>query len=160
MRIDCIASTVEDSQQDLKICKDVDGQLSDTCAIRRHSDEIIIPSRLMNYVVVHCRRRVHTLCCRMRIKHEINIQLQKLDWWQKEKNVKKKIRQSSSPSMMQTKQKQLQILRNRGRWIIEFIEDLNRMQSTEFSCPRRRNEFWQTASTPSLRVSLCWKNAS
>ena len=44
--------------------------------------------------------------------------------------------------------------------MIMFIEDLNKMQSTEFTCPRRRNEFWQTASTPSLRTSLLWKNAS
>ena len=48
---------------------------------------------------------------------------------------------------------------NKGEWSY-FIEDLNKMQSTEFTCPRRRNEFWQTASTPSLRTSLCWKNAS
>ena len=34
------------------------------------------------------------------------------------------------------------------------------MQSTEFTCPRRRNEFWQTASKPSLRTSLCSEDAS
>ena len=28
------------------------------------------------------------------------------------------------------------------------------MQSTEFTCPQRRNEFWHTASTPSLCTSL------
>ena len=28
-------------------------------------------------------------------------------------------------------------------------------QSTEFTCPRRMNEFWHTASTPSVRTSLC-----
>ena len=76
------------------------------------------------------RRRVHILCCLMWVKDEINIPLQKLNWWQKEKNVKKKIIQSSSPTTMQTKQKQLQISRNRGRWRIKFIENMNKMQST------------------------------
>ena len=28
------------------------------------------------------------------------------------------------------------------------------MQSTEFNCPQRRNEFWQTKSKPSVRTSL------
>ena len=59
----------------------------------------------------------------MWIKHEINILLQKLDWWQKKKTVKKNILQSSSPITMQTKQKNVQISRSRGRWIIKFIED-------------------------------------
>ena len=76
------------------------------------------------------RRRVHILCCLMWVKDEINIPLQKLNWWQKEKNVKEKIIQSSSPTTMQTKQKQLQISRNRGRWRITFIENLNKMEST------------------------------
>ena len=107
-----------------------------------------------------CRKRVHILCWRMWIKHEINIPLQKLNWWQKEKNVKKKIIQSSSPTAMQTKQNNLQISRSRGKWSIKFIEDLNKMQSTEFTRPRRKNEFWQTEPTPSLCTSLCWKNAS
>ena len=78
----------------------------------------------------------------------------------KGKNVKKKIMQSSSPTTMQTKQKNLQISRSWGRWILKFIEDLNKMQSIEFSCPRRRKQFWQTASTPSLRTCLCSKNSS
>ena len=84
----------------------------------------------------------------------------KAELWQKEKNVKKKIMQSSSPTTMQTKQKNLQISRSWGRWILKFIEDLNKMQSIEFSCPRRRKQFWQTASTPSLRTCLCSKNSS
>ena len=25
-----------------------------------------------------------------------------------------------------------------------FIDDLGKMQRTEFTCPQRRNEFWQT----------------
>ena len=33
---------------------------------------------------------------------------------------------------MPAKQKQLQIQRSRGRWIIKFIDDLSQMQSTEF----------------------------
>ena len=44
---------------------------------------------------------------------------------------------------MPAKQKYLQIQRNRGRRIIKFIDDLSKMQSTEFTCPQRRNEFWQ-----------------
>ena len=105
-------------------------------------------------VVYTHRKVVHTLCCRMWIKHEIHTLLQKLDWWQKKKNVKKEIIQSSPPTAMQTKQRQLQISRSRGRWIIKFIKDLNRMQSAEFTRPRRRNEFWQTACTPSLCTSF------
>ena len=66
----------------------------------------------------------------MWVKDEINIPLQKLNWWQKVKNVKKKIIQSSSPTTMQTKQKQLQISRNRGRCRIKFIKNMNKMQST------------------------------
>ena len=52
------------------------------------------------------------------------------------------------------KQKQLQIQRNRGRWIIKFIDEMSKMQRTEFTCPQRRNEFWQTKSEPSLCTSL------
>ena len=33
------------------------------------------------------------------------------------------------------------------------------MQNTEFTCPQRRNEFWQTMYKPSLCTSLCWKSA-
>ena len=186
MRIDCVASTAEDSKQDLKCLKNADKDLSDIHSIRRHSAEIIVASRLTNYVmfdhkgsdahgrVCHtkkrdtqkecthtlCRRRVHILCCRMWIKHEINVPLQKLDWWQKKKNAKKKILQSSSPATMQTKQKNVQISRSRGMWIVKFIKDLNKMQSTEFYCPRRRSEFLQTALTPSSCTSPRWKNAS
>ena len=35
-----------------EICKDEDGELSDIRAIRRHSGEILIPSILMNYVMI------------------------------------------------------------------------------------------------------------
>ena len=35
-----------------EICKAEDGELSDFRAIRRHSSEIIIPPRLMNYVMI------------------------------------------------------------------------------------------------------------
>ena len=35
-----------------------------------------------------------------------------------------------------------------------FIDDLTKMQSTEFTCPQRRNELWQTKSKQSLRTSL------
>ena len=126
-----------------EIRKNEEGELSDIRAIRRHSAEIVLPSRLKNYMMFHHkgevthgrvrhtkkkvthrkevhtlnRRRVHILCCRMWVKHEINISLQKLNWWQKEMSVKKKIIKSSSPTTMQTKQKNLQISRNRGRWL-------------------------------------------
>ena len=75
----------------------------------------------MKYVMIRCRRVWHkegdtqgsdTLST-MWIMHEIDTLLQKLDRWQKKKNVKKEIRQFSSPTTMQTKQKQLQISRNR-----------------------------------------------
>ena len=69
----------------------------------------------------------------MWIKHEINILVQKLDWWQKKKNVKKNIIQSSLPKTMQTKQKNLQISRSQGRWIIKFIEDSE--QNAEYWIP-------------------------
>ena len=54
-----------------------------------------------------------------------------------------------------------QIQRNPEReWIIKFIDDLSKMQSTEFTCPHRRNEFWQTKSKPYIAYqSLRWKNA-
>ena len=182
MRIDCFASTSEDSKQDLKSAKtNADKELSVIRAIRRHSAEIIISPRPMNYVMFHhmggdthrrmCHTKkvwhtqteythsvygkgIHTLLCRIWIKHEINIMLQKLDWWRKKK-VKKKIILSSSPTTMQTKQKNLQISGNRGRWLVKFFEYLNKMQSTEFTCLRRKKEIWQTASMPSLCTSLC-----
>ena len=37
----------------LEICKNADKELSDIRAIRRHSAEIIIPSRMTNYVMFH-----------------------------------------------------------------------------------------------------------
>ena len=44
-----------------EICKHEDGELSEIRAIRRHSAEIIIHSRPMNYVMIHHTRRVtHT----------------------------------------------------------------------------------------------------
>ena len=43
-----------------EICKDEDGELGDSCAIRRLSDEIVLPSRPMNYVMFHHKRRWHT----------------------------------------------------------------------------------------------------
>ena len=130
-----------------EICKHEDGELSEIRAIRRHSAEIIIHSRPMNYVMIHHTRRVthteegvtqrrgdthreyphskkikgaHTLCWRMWSKHKINILLQKLHWWQKKKKTKKII-QSSSPTTMQTKQNNLQISRGRERWMRKFI---------------------------------------
>ena len=59
----------------LKICNDEDEESNNIRAIRRHSSEIIILSRQ------ELRKGIHTLCCRMWIKHEINILLQKLVWW-------------------------------------------------------------------------------
>ena len=107
------------------------------------------------YTHSKCKTRIHKLCCRMWIKHEINILLQKLALVTKKKNVKTKLIQSSSPTTMQTKQNNLQISRNRGRWLVKFIENLNKMQSTEFTSLRRKNEFWQTTSTPSSWTGLC-----
>ena len=105
----------------IEICKNADKEVSGIRLIRRHSAETIIPSRLTNYVMFHhkgsdthgrvchtkkkwhtkreytlslCRRRIHVLCCRMWVKHEINIPLQKLNWLQKEKNVMNKIMQN------------------------------------------------------------------
>ena len=48
-----------------------------------------------------------------------------------EKERKEEIIQSSSPTTMQRMQNNSQISRSRGRWIIKFIEDLNKMQSIE-----------------------------
>ena len=84
--------------------------MSDIHAIRRHSAEIIISSRPMNYVMFHHKRvATHTEECvthrkachtkkewhtkgatHMWIKHEINILLQKLDWWQKNRRKRRK----------------------------------------------------------------------
>ena len=154
-RIDCHCLHRRRFKTRFEICKDEDGELSDIRAIRRHSAEIII-----RYVMIHYKGVTHydwlQKGCRtqegdtqgsdtlsfMRIKHEINILLNKLDWWQKKKNVKKEVIQSSSPTVIQTKQKQLQMSRSRGRWIIKSVEDQNKMQSTNFYCPRRKNEFW------------------
>ena len=44
----------------LEICKNADKEFSDIRAIRRHSAEIIIPSRMTNYVMFHHKRRWHT----------------------------------------------------------------------------------------------------
>ena len=151
MRIHCIAFTVEASKQSFEICKDEDGDLSDTRAIRRHSGEILIPSRLMNYVMI-LYKEYHSST--MWIEHEIKNLLQKLDWWQIKKDHEEEDKQFSS-QLLPAKQKQLQISRNRGRRSIKFIEELSKMQSTVFTCPRRRNEFWQTAFMPSLRTSPC-----
>ena len=84
--------------------------MSDIHAIRRHSAEIIISSRPMTYVMFHHKRGVthteefvtHRKACHtkkgwhtkgathMWIKHEINILLQKLDWWQKNRRKRRK----------------------------------------------------------------------
>ena len=52
MRIDCIASTAEDSKQDLKSVE-MQTKFQAIFSIRRHSAEIMIPSRLTNYVMFH-----------------------------------------------------------------------------------------------------------
>ena len=155
MRIYCIASTAEDSKQNWKsvTCRqrikryscdpktfsgdnysfenDELRNVSQGCDTQKSvSHKEKVTHKKEAHILSLCRRRVHILCCLMWVKDEINIPLQKLNWWQKEKNVKKKIIQSSSPTTMQTKQKQLQISRNRGRWRIKFIENLNKMQST------------------------------
>ena len=43
-----------------EICKNADKELSDIRVIRRHSAEIIIPSRLTNHVMFHHKARWHT----------------------------------------------------------------------------------------------------
>ena len=185
MRTGCIASTAEDSKQNWKSVKcrqrikpyscdpktfsgdnysfeinelrEVPPQKEVThtaeCVTQRKSD-----TQKGEYTYSLYRRRVHIFCCLMWTKEEINIPLQKLNWWQMVKNVKKKIIQSSPPTTMQTKQKQLQISRKVTHQIYWKYEQ--NAEYSEFYCPRRRNEFWQTVSTPSLRASLCWKNAS
>ena len=171
-----------------EICENEDGELSDIRAIRRHSDEIVFPSRLTNYVMFHhnwgdththrrvChtkkgwhREEIHTLIILKEGTHTLlsyvdqardQYSIAKAGLVTGEKERKEENHTIFSPTTMQTKQKNLQISRSRGRWIIKFIEDLNQVQSTEFYCPWRRNEFWQTASTPSLSTSLHWKNAA
>ena len=41
--------------------------------------------------------------------------------------------------------------KNRGRWLIKFM---NKMKNTEFSCPRRRNEFWETVCSINTYLSM------
>ena len=42
---------------------------------------------------------------------------------------------------------------------IKFIEDLSKTQSTEFTCPQRRNEFWQTATLTQFHQKVAnWPN--
>ena len=84
-----------------EICTDEDGELSDIC-------EIIIPSRLMNYVMIPDKEYFSSTTW---IEHEINTLLQKLHWWQKKKIIKKEHKKLSS-QLLPAKQKQLQISRN------------------------------------------------
>ena len=183
-RIDCLASTSEDSKQNLKSAKtNADKELSVIRAIRRHSAEIIISPRPMNYVMFHhkmggdthrrmChtkkvwhthKRSTHTLYMERGYTHSAVVYGSSTrsifcckSWiGDGRQKVKKKIISSSSPTTMQTKQKNLQMSGNRGRWLVKFFEYLNKMQSTEFTCLRRKKEIWQTASMPSLCTSLC-----
>ena len=133
--IDCVASTVEDSKQDLKSVK-----------MKMENKPILERSETIKGVVCTqmTPREGHTqgsdTLSITWIEHEINTLLQKLNWWQKKKK--------------RTEETHTIFFTNNDA-VIKFVEDLNNMQSTEFTRPRRRNEFWQTASTPSLRTSLC-----
>ena len=73
----------------------------------------------------------------------------------RKKNVKKDIKHFSSPTAMQTMQKQLQMSRSPGRWMTKFIEDLNKMQSIAFTCPRRKNEFGVPVYAEGMRRKSC-----
>ena len=67
--------------------------MSDIRAIPRRSGEIRIPPRLMNYVMIPYTGHNSSIPW---MEHEINTLLQKLDWWQKKKNMKKEDKQYSS----------------------------------------------------------------
>ena len=158
----------------LEICKNEAGELSENRAIRRHSAEIIIPSRLVNYVLFHHKGWWHTQKKGVTQRMEVDTPyiyieggfshtlLTYVDQARDQYSIAKaglvaeEERKKGNQTILFTNSD----ADSRGRWIIKFIEDLNKMQSTEFYCPRRKNEFWQTASTPSLCTSLCWKNAS
>ena len=101
------------------------------------------------------RRTVHTLCCRMWIKHEVNIPLQKAGLVTEEKERKEEHHTIFCTNNDADKAEEFTDLKKPRKVIFKFIDNLNKMQSTEFTCPRRKNEFWQTASTPSLCTSPC-----
>ena len=84
------------------------------------------------------------------------------------RNVKKEGKQSSSlllilSTAMQTKQNQLQISRNQGKYINKNIGDLNKMQCTGSTCRKHKmpvKNFGRRVPMPLLRTSPCEKNAS
>ena len=87
------------------------------------------------YIYIYIdRREVHILCCRMWIKHEINVPLQKLVWWQKNKNVKKNIIQSSSPTTMQTRRENFQICATQERILADRVYAIIMYQSMLKEC--------------------------
>ena len=115
MRIDCLASTSEDSKQDLKSAKEKcrqrvkwyscnpktfsgDKYFYETDELRDvspqngrwHTQKNVSHKEggdtQTEYTHSVYGKVIHTLCCRIWIKHEINILLQKLDWWRKTKS--------------------------------------------------------------------------
>ena len=104
MKIGCIASTVEASKQGLKSVK----MKMEIWAkfVQRHSGEIIVPPRLMNQVEDSLQEYNSSTPW---IEHEINTLLQKPDWWQKKKNMKKEDKTWLISTTMPAKQKELQM---------------------------------------------------
>ena len=157
--IGCIAFTAEDSKQGLKSVK----MKMENWAMRSEDiqerylfhQDWWIPWWLLymeyNASTMWISSTRSIIYCRSWIRNR-----RKRTWRRKADN----LLHSSWFFQQRCRRKQLQISRNRGRRIIKFIDDLIKMQSVEFTCPWRRNEFWQTVSKPTLRTSLCWKNAS
>ena len=139
-----------------EICKDEDGEFSDIHAIRGRSGEMIIPPRLGSQVEDSLQGYNSFTPW---IEREINTLLQKLDWWQKKNNMKKEDNFSSQLLICfnndANEAEVVTDIKKPRKVNKKFFEDLSKTQSTQFTCPQRKNEFWHTESKPSLRTSPC-----
>ena len=118
----------------------------------------IIPPRMMNHAKIFTREQLSLPW----IEHEIIILFQKLDWklygcvlTRTERKQTFPLQQGGCPICLDNDASEAEVITDTKT----SRKDLSKMQRTEFTCPQRRNEFWQTESKPSLCTSLRLKNA-
>ena len=105
---------------------------------------MIIPSRPMNYAMAHYRRSdtegSDTLST-MWVKHENDTSLQKLDWRQQ----RTWSRKSDNCRYQQRCRRSRSSYKFQGTEEDELSNSLKvwTVQSSEFTCPRHRDKFWQ-----------------
>ena len=146
MRIGCIVFIAEASKQEMTSVKMKMGNWA--IFGRKHSDEIIMHSGLMNYGMILNKGNNSSTPW---VGHEINTQFQKLDYWHKKRNIKKGdklflhnfwfcFNNDAIKTEAVTDIKKSRKMNHQIHWCPE------QTRSSEFTCPQRKNEFWQTES--------------